>query len=126
MWIHPADQMHREIDALRPQALHGVEEQALRTRSPQSLRTALLVAPHHGGRASSTPAFVAAAGARDVVFSAGYRNAFAHPHPLVVERYAGSRQWRTDRDGAIHAEWAGGAVTVSAWRDARRRYWSGQ
>jgi competence protein ComEC len=106
--------------------IEASDEQALRTRSPQSLRTALLVAPHHGGRASSTPAFVAAAQARDVVFSAGYRNAFAHPHPLVVERYAASRQWRTDRDGAVHAEWVAGAATVTAWRDERRRYWHGQ
>lgn len=106
--------------------IEAIDEQAMRARSPESLRTALLVVPHHGGRASSSPAFVTAAGARDVVFSVGYRNAFGHPHPLVVERYAASRQWRTDRDGAVHAEWAGGAATVSVWRDEHRRYWYGQ
>lgn len=69
--------------------------------------------------------FIAAVGARDVVFSAGYRNGFNHPRPDVLERYAASRQWRTDQNGAIRIVLAG-STEVSAWRRERRRYWHGQ
>ena len=63
-----------------------------------------------------------------MVFSAGYRNAFGHPRAEVLERYADSRAWRTDRQGAIRIELSElpGAVAVSAWRETRPRYWQGQ
>ena len=85
----------------------------------------VLLVPHHGARASSSPGFIEAVGARDVVFSVGYRNAFNHPRPEVLERYIGSRHWRTDRDGAIRIAIAD-ASDVSAWRSERRRYWHSQ
>ena len=86
----------------------------------------VLVAPHHGGKGSSTPEFIDAVGARQVIFSAGYRNPFKHPHPVVLERYAASRHWRTDRDGALHLVLAPGVADVSAWRETHRRYWYGK
>ena len=104
--------------------LEAADEAALLARSP--LASALLVAPHHGGKGSSTPEFIAAVGARQVVFSAGYRNPFNHPHPAVLERYAASYQWRTDRDGALHVVLGPGGAEVSAWRETYRRYWYGR
>jgi competence protein ComEC len=101
------------------------DEKSLIAGSPSLLRNDVLVVPHHGGRGSSTPEFIAAVGAREAVFSAGYRNAFNHPRPEVLERYAASRQWRTDHDGAVSIVLAG-SVEVSAWRKERRRYWHGQ
>ncbi|MCX7172179.1 MAG: DNA internalization-related competence protein ComEC/Rec2, partial [Proteobacteria bacterium] len=62
-------------------------EQALLARDAQRLRADVLLVPHHGSRTSSTPEFIAAVGARDVIFPAGYRNHFGHPRPDVVERY---------------------------------------
>ena len=106
--------------------IEAADERALLQRSPAGLASRVLVAPHHGGNGSSTQAFIAAVDAGEVVYSAGYRNAFGHPHPAVVARYAGRRQWRTDRDGALHIACAGGRCAVSAWRDERRRYWYGQ
>ena len=101
------------------------DERALLARSPSLLRSEVLLVPHHGGSRSSTVDFIAAVGARDVVFSAGYRNGFNHPRPDVLERYAASRQWRTDQNGAIRIVLAG-STEVSAWRRERRRYWHGQ
>jgi competence protein ComEC len=106
--------------------IEAADEQALRSRSPQQLSSTVLVAPHHGGKGSSTPEFIKAVGARHAVFSAGYRNPFGHPHPAVLERYAASRQWRTDRDGALHIVLGVAAAEVTAWRDEHRRYWFGQ
>ena len=106
--------------------IEAADEQDLLRRSSAQLPSVVLVAPHHGGRGSSTPPFVEAVAARQVVFSAGYRNPFRHPDPAVVERYAAARQWRTDRDGALHVVCSAEACDVTAWRDEHRRYWDGQ
>jgi len=108
--------------ALLTADIEAADEQALLARSPQALASTLLVVPHHGGNASSTPGFIAAVAPREVIFSAGYRNAFRHPRAEVVARYASSRQWRTDRDGALHVELAG-TTAVFPWRSEKKRYW---
>ena len=92
--------------------------------APPTLRSEVIVAPHHGSRRSSTRPFLAAVDAHEAVFSAGYRNAFGHPHAETLARYAarGSRIWRTDTGGAIHIRLAARAE-VSSWRQVRRRYW---
>lgn len=97
-------------------------EDALLLRAGKVLRSDVVIAPHHGSRNSSTPTFLAAVGAREAVFSAGYRNAFGHPHAETLARYAGSRQWRTDMDGAVHLKLSS-HTEVSSWRETRRRYW---
>ncbi|WP_319244306.1 DNA internalization-related competence protein ComEC/Rec2 [uncultured Propionivibrio sp.] len=98
------------------------DERALIARAGDRLRSDVLVVPHHGGRGSSSPEFVAAVAAREVVFSVGYRNAYGHPRADVLARYAGSRQWRTDRDGELHFVLSA-TPEVRAWRQAQRRYW---
>lgn len=110
---------------LLPADIEADDEHALLARSPSLLRSTVLLVPHHGGKGSSTPEFVAAVAPREVVFSAGYRNAFGHPRAEVLERYADRRTWRTDRQGAIRVELSD-AVTVSAWRETRPRYWQGR
>ena len=63
----------------------------------------VLLAPHHGSKNSSTPAFVQASHPQHIVFSVGYRNSYRHPHPQVVQRWSamGTHIWRTDQHGAI-------------------------
>jgi competence protein ComEC len=63
----------------------------------------LLVAGHHGSRTSSGPQLVQWLTPRHVVYSAGRRNAFGHPHDEVVQRFraSGSCQWSTALDGAL-------------------------
>ncbi|MBF0097769.1 MAG: DNA internalization-related competence protein ComEC/Rec2 [Magnetococcales bacterium] len=75
--------------------------------SQQAIRPlTLLVAPHHGSKSSSSPAFVQASQAQHVVFSAGRFNSYHHPHPTIVERWrqAAAQLWRTDEQGAILIE----------------------
>jgi len=105
--------------------IEAEDEKALLVRSPDVLHSAALVVPHHGGSGSSTPNFITAVGAREAIFSAGYRNAFNHPRPDVLERYSASRPWRTDHDGAVRIVLAD-STEVSAWRKERRRYWHGR
>ncbi|WP_301102095.1 DNA internalization-related competence protein ComEC/Rec2 [Propionivibrio sp.] len=113
-------------DVLLTADIEAADEQALLARSPALLRSAVLLVPHHGSKSSSTPEFIAAVGAHQVVFAAGYRNSFRHPRPEVLERYAASHQWRTDQQGAAHIVLAAGVAEVTAWRNERRRYWYGQ
>ena len=70
--------------------------------------------PHHGSRASSTPAFIAATAPRVAFASAGASNRFGHPAPAVIRRYreTGALVFRTDRDGAITLGTDGRVVEV--------------
>lgn len=114
---------------LLPADIEDGDEMALLTRAPALLRSTVLLVPHHGGKGSSTPEFISTVAASDVVFSVGYRNAFRHPRPDVLERYADSRHWRTDQQGAIRvvlSESAHVPARLSAWRQERPRYWHGQ
>ena len=52
------------------------------------LQANLLLAPHHGSNSSSSQALIQAVSPAWVVFSAGYRSRFGHPHHKVVQRYA--------------------------------------
>lgn len=86
----------------------------------------LLVAPHHGSRSSSSVALISATQPRYVVFSAGYRNQFRHPHPEVVARYRahGAALFNTADSGALTFTLQGETVTDIAEHRARwRRYW---
>lgn len=110
---------------LIPGDLEGKAESEFLARHREAVRADVLVAPHHGGRKTSTPEFVAAVGAREVVFPVGYRNRFGHPHPDVLTRYAasGTRIHRTDRDGAVTVKVGFGDTAIRHEREARRRYW---
>ena len=69
------------------------------------LAAEFLKVPHHGGKTSSTEAFLAAVAPRIAVVSVGESNPFGHPAEAVLERYeqAGVRLLRTDHDGAVAA-----------------------
>ncbi len=86
----------------------------------------LVVAGHHGSRTSSSPAFVRAVRARNVIYSAGYRNRYRFPRPEVDRRWAaiGARRWRTDGCGAIEAEFPReGPVRIRTQRSRAPHYW---
>jgi competence protein ComEC len=71
----------------------------------------LVVAGHHGSTTSSSAAFVTASGAREVVYSAGYRNRYHFPRAEVDRRWwrVGARRWRTDGCGRIEVDFLPGA-----------------
>ncbi len=106
--------------------IEAVSEGALLKRDPQGLAADAMTVPHHGSRTSSTPEFIAAVAARDVIFPVGYLNRFGHPKDDVVERYtaSGARLHRTDRDGALRVSFGPAAgIALRHERDERRRYW---
>jgi len=80
----------------------------------------VLKVPHHGGRESSTAAFLRSVHPSVAVFSVGRRNSFGHPAPEVVRRYQrrGCRIYRTDYDGAVTVSTDGTRVWVQTFRGA--------
>lgn len=105
--------------------IEAPQESALVTRRGADLAAEMMTVPHHGSRTSSTPAFIAAVGARDVVFPVGYRNRFGHPKDDVVARYveSGARLHRTDADGALRIGLGAAGISFRHEREERRRYW---
>ncbi len=89
----------------------------------------LLIAPHHGSKTSSSPPFVNRLRPAHVVYSAGFRHRFGHPHPRVVARYqaVGARDWNTAFDGALSFSWEQQGMDpeprVESARRDRPRYW---
>jgi len=106
-------------------------EAQLIAREREGLESDVVLSPHHGSRSSSSQAFVAATSPEHVIHSAGRRNAFGHPHPEVLARWtqAGTRNWRTDSQGAVTVAFparGGERVRIRAERTERTRYWHGR
>jgi competence protein ComEC len=101
-----------------------IEREAERSLAPRLSLAPIVVlkAPHHGSATSSTDPFIRAARPRAVVFSAGRRNPFGHPHPAVLERYRalGVEIFRTDVDGAVVVDSDGKAATVRTYTGRRQ------
>lgn len=101
----------------------GVAGERQLLASGRDLRADWLLAGHHGSRSSSSPAFIAAVGAPQVLFARGWLNPFGHPHGEVLERFrqAGAQIHDTARDGAllIHLGRRGEAAALRQ----QRRFW---
>jgi competence protein ComEC len=112
---------------LLPADIEAPQEAALVAAAREKLQADILLAPHHGSGTSSTPAFLAAVRPRHALFQVGYRNRYHHPRADVLERYraADAAVWRTDTGGAVSIELGAGA-RLSAYREARPRYWHGR
>ena len=98
----------------------AVEPEIARLFEPAPL--VIVKAPHHGSAGSSSPALLEATHPAAVVFSAGRRNPFGHPAPVVVDRYraAGADVFSTAEDGAIVMDTDGEHVVVWCPATGRR------
>jgi competence protein ComEC len=87
----------------------------------------VLVVPHHGSKSSSSAAFLAALRPTFALVSAGWRNRFGHPDPLIVERYAqaGIPRANTADVGALQVAFPADAPPriMARERERQRRYW---
>ncbi len=87
----------------------------------------VVLLPHHGSRSSSTPAFVAAIGARLGIASAGFGNRWGMPATDVRARWQqhGTTVMTTARDGAITVRFGArtGDIRVETERGGDRHWW---
>lgn len=90
-----------------------------------SLHSSVLVASHHGSKRSSSADWIQTVAPAVVIFSAGYGNAFHHPHPDTLMRFQqqGIPNWRTDLQGAIRLNLDAQTLAPEGWLDSHRRYW---
>ena len=109
--------------------IEAAQEAALLARGA-SLRSEVLIVPHHGSRTSSTAAFLDAVAPEVAVVQAAYRSRFGHPAPDVLARYAerGIEVVRSDTCGAwtqpgTAAARADASQPAVCERLAARRYW---
>lgn len=73
------------------------------TSSNLSMASTILIVPHHGSGSSSSLEFIQAVNPQYALIPVGYRNAYKHPKPEVVERYRtlGIKVLDTVHEGAI-------------------------
>lgn len=98
-----------------------------------SLKSDVMIAPHHGSKTSSSIEFIEAVQPGLTIFTTGYLNRFRHPRPEVVKRYqdAQSHILRSDYDGAVTLDFiavdsvrdSGVTVKAAGWRKQSKRYW---
>ncbi len=81
------------------------------------LRADVLKVAHHGGKTSSTEAFLASVNPEFAVISVGAGNNFNHPDKGVIDRLRGRRLYRTDRQGAVGFEETINGLFVKKYSD---------
>jgi len=101
--------VYGEVSALLAGDVEALSESDL-AQGGAPLSAALLKAPHHGSRTSSTDAFLRRVSPRVTVYCAGAGNPFGFPHPAVVARTPGAHF--STADGAVVAETDGRELNV--------------
>jgi competence protein ComEC len=109
-------------------------ERQMLGRDAASLRSEVLLVPHHGSKTSSSAAFLAAVNPGVAFVQAGYRSRYGHPAPPILKRYAdlGIPVLRSDECGAWLWRSAGNSSPLNSpgqapqgtcWRTAEPHYW---
>ena len=114
-----------EHRVLIPGDIETGKESELLLKYGTALEADVLVAPHHGSNTSSSQPFLDRVRPEHVVFTQSRNNRWGFPTNEVVSRYEaiGSRQYRSDKDGAIMLQSSGGDLTVRTMRSPVRRIW---
>lgn len=110
---------------LLPGDIEAEQEELLVQEYGRSLRSDVMVAPHHGSKTSSISVFIDNIQPKWVLFATGYRNRYHHPHPRVVARYRSRRILMLDspRQGAVEVRFNPEGLQITSFRQQHRRYW---
>jgi len=106
-----------------------IEKQAeywLAKHNADSLKSDVLIAPHHGSKTSSTLSFMKKVNPDVVLIPAGYKNRFSFPHTEVLNRYKKLKmRWMNVADeGAITVELKQNEFTIKTMRTDSNHYWN--
>lgn len=102
-----------------------VIESKLLDAVPQTLRSDVVLVPHHGSAGSSSEEFVTAVHAKLALVSSGAGNRFGHPKPRVVKRWcdSGAEVVDTARAGALRVWLGRSGLQLDERRGSRPRLW---
>lgn len=105
--------------------IEASQENNLLKAGNDQLKSEILIAPHHGSLTSSSPAFINAVNAKNVIFTSGYLNRWGFPRPEILHRYrkTGASTYRTDQDGAILINCQPEQCHIKRYRQHRPRLW---
>jgi competence protein ComEC len=110
-----------------PGDIEKFAENVLLRGDVNQLKGSVLIAPHHGSKTSSTPAFLDAVRPHYVIYSTGYLNRYHLPHPAIVDRYqqANVIALNTVDTGTITFRIAdqAGLQSPLLYRHEHRHYW---
>ena len=83
--------------------------------SGNSLKSTVLVVPHHGSKSSSTDIFIDKIDPEIAIIPVGWKNRYEFPHPEVLGRYKSRRCriLRTDENGAVMMSTDGKSLVVT-------------
>ncbi|MCM1512381.1 MAG: DNA internalization-related competence protein ComEC/Rec2 [Oxalobacter formigenes] len=112
---------------LLPGDITAREEAGLLARRYETLKSDILLAPHHGSNTSSSLPFLMVADPVIAIFQSGYLNRYGHPDKTVYSRYGilGIHRFRTDEEGAVIVRF-GSEIKAESWRSLHPRYWYGR
>jgi len=95
----------------------GAEEEASLVSNHADLRAPVLKVAHHGSRASTTAAFLAAVAPLTAVISVGEDNSYGLPSPETLARLGARPVFRTDRHGDVEMSTDGERLWVRVGRE---------
>jgi competence protein ComEC len=100
-------------------------ERILSQRYGESLRSEIMLIPHHGSKTSSSRTLLEKVQPKLGLVSAGYRNRFGHPHPGVKQRFhnLGIPMVNTADEGAISVVFTQQRIVISGHRQESKAYW---
>jgi competence protein ComEC len=103
------------VSFLFPGDIEARAEEELVTIKGGNLHSTVLIAPHHGSKSSSTPAFLQTIQPELIIISSGFNNRFGFPAPEVLKRYKllGSRILGTSQNGAVTLITDGQSLSVT-------------
>ncbi len=105
--------------------LEGKAEKEFVKRSGGELVSDILIAGHHGSKNATGYRLLDAVNPEVVVFSAGYKSRFNHPHPATVGRVLnqGASQYNTALEGAIiiTSNQEDGTIKTKKWTLKKQR-----
>lgn len=104
--------------------IEAKQEAKLVARYGSTLRSNVLLAPHHGSSTSSSHLFIDTVKPAAVIYSAGFMNRYGMPGEDVVSRYqkADIEAWSTAEQGAIRVS-LGKNVQIESYRARQSPLW---
>ena len=113
----------KNLSVLLPGDIEKQGEQILVASYGKSLKSDVLLVPHHGSKTSSSRHFIESISPKYAVFSVGFRNRYGFPVTNVVDRYRNipSTILRTDLNGAILF---GKGDSPIFWRQQQEQLWT--
>lgn len=116
------DGVHR---VLLPGDISSRIEKQLVNLYPEALRADVLLAPHHGSKSSSSPAFLATVNPQYAVFSAGFMNRWNMPSQAVLKRFQPLhiKTLQTANSGMITFNFDKESIDVVEYKKHQHHYW---